>query len=570
MTIDWRARVRAEVDTIYGRSGRWVADQALERADEFRRLHPRAQVPPHERMDQRDAILITYADSILGEGEAPLATLRRWLDGPLADTVSAVHLLPFYPWSSDDGFAVQDYRSVEPSYGSWQDVHAVATGRRLMVDAVVNHASAQGEWFARFLRDEKPYRDWFRTEAHDTDLRSVVRPRTTPLLTPFDTTSGRRWVWTTFGPDQVDLDYRSPTLLLEIVDILLAYVDHGADIVRMDAVTYLWKEVGTSSVHHPLTHAVLRLLRAILEVAAPWVVLLTETNVPHAENVSYFGSGDDEAQMVYNFALPPLLLHTVASGDADALRAWARDLATPGPATWFLNFLASHDGIGVRPVESLLPTSAIEALVDRTVAHGGAVGKKRDADGGESAYELNVNYFDALVPPGAAEPTSRSVARFAAVHAVAMALPGVPAFYVHSLLGSRGDPALAAARGIPRAINRAKMSESPLHRELADRNGRRSRILRALSHLSRQRRAQAAFHPSAPSRVLDAPPGVFGVMRMADDHVVHAWHELGGCTTDVHVPVGGVDLVSGAVVAAGRVRLQPYQVLWVRSDGRNA
>jgi len=517
-------------------------------------------------MSERDAILITYADSIRRDGEAPLRTLRRWLAGPLAGTVSTVHVLPFYPWSSDDGFSVRDYRRVAPEYGDWSDAEAIAADHRLMVDAVVNHASAQGDWFAGFLRDEAPQRDWFRTETEDADVRSVVRPRTTPLLTPFDTAAGRRWAWTTFGPDQVDLDYRRPGLLLEIVDVLLGYVAHGAEVLRMDAVTYLWKELGTPSVHHPKTHALLRLMRAALEAAAPWVVLLTETNVPHAENVAYFGQGDDEAQMVYNFALPPLLLHTIASGDTSTLRDWAGTLRTPSPSTWFLNFLASHDGIGVRPVEALLPRAAVDALVQRTLAQGGGVGRKRDADGGESPYELNVNYFDALCTPGVSEPLPRQVARFAAAYAVAMALPGVPAFYVHSLLGSVGSPELAAERGMPRAINRAKLDEDRLRHELADEDGRRARVLAALRRLAGVRRSQAAFHPGTAAEILDAPRGVFALRRGDGAGRIVALHELAGEAAEVRLPTGGVDLLSGGPVEAGTLRLEPYQVLWVRED----
>ena len=561
----WREAVRHEARLVYGSGGDVVATELLRRADAFRNVRSDPAVAPERRMNESDAILISYADTIRREGEAPLRTLARWLAGPLEDAVSTVHVLPFYPWSSDDGFSVEDYRAVAPEYGDWSDVHAIASRKRLMVDAVINHVSAQGPWFQAFLRDEAPYRSWFRTASEDADVRDVVRPRTTPLLTPFETRGGRRWVWTTFGPDQVDLDYRSPDLLIEIVDVVLGYVRHGAEILRMDAVTFLWKELGTPSVHHPNTHALLRLMRAVLEVAAPGVVLLTETNVPHAENVSYFGRGDDEAQMVYNFALPPLLLHSVASSDASALRAWASELSTPSASTWFLNFLASHDGIGVRPVESLLRRSDIDALVERTLAHGGAVGRRRDSGGGESPYELNVNYFDVLGTPGVDEPLDLQIARFAAVHAVAMALPGVPALYVHSLLGSRGAPDLAAARGIPRAINRAKLDETRLRAELADPEGRRARVLAALTRLLAVRRSQVAFHPSAAADVLDAPSGVFALRRERKGERIHAWHELAGRSWEVDVPEGGVDLVSGASVGAGRARLAPFQVLWVRS-----
>ena len=555
------ADVRRETRALYGDAGDAVADDLLALATAFRAAHPGEAVPAEARMNERDALLITYPDMLQRPGEAPLRTLRTWLEGPLADTVSAVHVLPFYPWSSDDGFAVEDYRAVDPRYGTWDDVEGLAARHRLMVDAVVNHASAQGDWFAAYLRGDAPHRGWFRSEAPDADVRSVVRPRTTPLLTKFAAADGDRWVWTTFGPDQVDLDYRDPSLLKEMTAVLLTYVERGARILRMDAVTYLWKELGTPSAHHPHTHALIRLFRAVLEVAAPYVVLLTETNVPHAENVAYFGSGDDEAQMVYNFALPPLLLHTLTSGDVGPLRSWAADLRTPSDATWFLNFLASHDGIGVRAVESLLPTDAVDRLVERTLALGGQVGRKREADGRATPYELDVNYLDALRTPGVQEPIEREVDRFAAAHAVMMALPGVPAIYLHSLLGSRGDPKLARSTGIPRAINRAKLDADALHRELDDPTSRRARILHALRTLLHARRAHPAFHPSAPHAVLDAPPGVLHLRRGRTDPVT-CIHELAGTGARVDLPAGR-DLRTGARVAAGPRDLAPYEVAWI-------
>jgi sucrose phosphorylase len=553
-----------EARTIYGPRGDGVAAALRELAERFEPPPGRAPSAPAARMGAEDAVLITYADMVRTPGEPPLRTLGRLLRGPLADTVSTVHLLPFFPWSSDDGFAVEDYRAVAPDYGDWDDVRTLARDHRLMFDAVVNHASARSAWFAGFLRDEPPYRAWFRTEEPDVDLSDIVRPRTTPLLTPFDTATGRRWVWTTFGPDQVDLDYREPSLLLEVAAVLLDYVAHGAEVLRMDAVTYLWKEPGTPSVHHPKTHAILRLLRAFLETAAPWVVLLTETNVPHAENVAYFGDGHDEAQMVYNFALPPLLLHTVASGDVDPLRTWAATLRTPSDQTWFLNFLASHDGIGVRPVEGLLPAEAIDALVRRTERAGGRIGRKRDADGSESVYELNVNLFDALADPERDEPLARQVDRFVAVHAVMAALPGVPALYLHSLLGSRGAPDLVARSGVPRAINREKLDEATLLRDLAEPDGRRARVLGGLRTLLRARR-RPAFHPAAPATVLDLGPGVFGVRRGQDAQAVTCLQELAGRGASVHLERPGTDLLTGDRFAPGELRLAPYGVRWIAS-----
>src|SRR5439155_21635029 len=194
-----------------------------------------------------------------------------------------------------------------------------------------------------FQRAEPPFDRYFITIDPSTDLSGVTRPRTSPLLTRIETAAGPRWVWTTFSSDQVDLDYSNPEVLLAMVDVLLGYVAAGADLLRLDAVGYLWKQLGTRCIHLPQTHAVVKLLRELLDAAAPRVALVTETNVPQAENVGYFGNGEDEAQMVYQFPLAPLVLDAFAGSDAQTLSEWAALQKAPSERCAFFNFLASHD-----------------------------------------------------------------------------------------------------------------------------------------------------------------------------------------------------------------------------------
>ncbi|MFO8150545.1 MAG: sugar phosphorylase, partial [Trueperaceae bacterium] len=460
-------RVRGHLLALYGAEAadEWTP-RLLERMAATERRLPGAPTPPRERLGPDASVLITYADQVRSPGEPALRTLRRLLDGPLAGTTSAVHLLPFYPATSDDGFSVADYLAVDPANGDWDDVAALAAGRDLMFDAVINHTSAAHPWFRGFLAGDPRFRDWYVTADPGDDLSATVRPRTTPLLTPFAAHDGVRHVWTTFSADQVDLNYRRPEVLSAVLDVLLSYVERGARLLRLDAITYLWKEPGTSCVHLPQTHEVIKLIRTALEACTPGVVIVSETNVPHAENVSYFGDGHDEAQMVYNFALPPLTLHAIASGDARVLRDWARGLENPSEEATYFNFLASHDGIGVRPVEGILARSEVAALAERVRARGGLVSVKSDVGGGESPYELNVSLFDALADPGA--PEADGVRRLLVAHALMLALPGVPGVYVHSLLGSRNDAEALAATGRARSINRGRFQLAALEAELAD------------------------------------------------------------------------------------------------------
>lgn len=563
-------RLRGHLARLYGEAlaEAWTP-RIAERLAATERRFPGPPTPPVDRLGPDASVLITYADQVRAAGEAPLRTLKRLLDGPLAGTTEAVHLLPFYPSTSDDGFSVADYDAVDPAVGTWDDVAALARDRRLMFDAVINHASASHPWFQGFLAGDPAFAGWFVTADPATDLSATVRPRTTPLLTPFDAADGVRHVWTTFSADQVDLDYRRPEVLAAVLDVLLGYVERGARLLRLDAVTYLWKAPGTSCANLPETHEVLELVRTALEAATPGVVMVTETNVPHAQNVGYFGNGHDEAQMVYNFALPPLALHAFALGDARVLRDWAAELRTPSAEATFFNFLASHDGIGVRPVEGILPRAEIDALAERVLERGGRVSRKADVGGGESPYELNVSLFDALADPGRSE--ADGVRRTLCAHALMLALPGVPGVYVHSLLGSRNDGAALAATGRARSINRGRFVWDELVAELADPLGRRRQVLDGLRHLLRTRAAHAAFHPAAPQRWPEAPASVAALVRSTPTHDVLCVHHVGGPPLAVdgarllgrRWPMGARDLLRGGSVSDAHVTLAAHEMRWI-------
>ena len=319
--------IRRRFSSLYGVER---ADPLMER---FHQLVGRYGVGAHrgsiaKPLTQRDALLITYADMVSEDGKSPLATLREFCTARLKGAFSAIHLLPFYPWTSDDGFSVVDYREVEESYGTWEDASRMAEEFELMFDLVLNHCSAKSPWFKEYASAVEPGMNYILEGDEEEDLSSVVRPRSSPLLTSFQTLRGERSVWTTFSPDQVDLDWTSPDLLFEFLDAILFYVSMGCRILRLDAVAFLWKKIGTSCLHLPETHEVVKLIRNLLEVVAPEVLILTETNAPHEENASYFGKGD-EAHAVYQFTLPPLLLHGLLRGTATHLTSWAEQLKPP-------------------------------------------------------------------------------------------------------------------------------------------------------------------------------------------------------------------------------------------------
>ncbi|MEA3342321.1 MAG: sugar phosphorylase, partial [Chloroflexota bacterium] len=473
-----KARIADHLTFLYGPEQAGVAlERLLAILDDFRQRNPRLQEQATgERLTEQDVILITYGDQVAEPGKLPLQTLVEVLEAHVEGAITSVHILPFFPYSSDDGFSVIDYTAVNPDFGAWADIERLGRSFRLMFDAVINHISAQSGWFQEFLRGNPEFANYFTVVEEGTDLSQVVRPRAKPLLTPVQTPSGERLVWTTFSADQIDLNYASPDVLLKVIEVLLLYVEKGADIIRLDAIAYLWKKIGTTCIHLEETHRVVKLLRAVLDAVAPRVILVTETNVPHEENVSYFGDGSDEAQMIYQFSLPPLVMHTIRSGDASYLSEWAAGLSAPSDNTTFFNFLASHDGVGMRPVEGILSQAEVEGLVERTLAHGGHASYKDNADGTRSVYELNISYFDALSDPNGAAPLDLQARRFLASQAIMLALAGVPGIYVHSLFGSRSYPAGVEQTGRYRSINREKFRRDELERALADPSSLRHQV----------------------------------------------------------------------------------------------
>lgn len=541
MEVDWKARLERELVLVYGPGhGAPLARELAARAEAQRH-----RVGPEGFDDPAEALLITYGDQVKCADEAPLAVLRDFLEHRARGLVSGVHVLPFYPWSSDDGFSVMDFLAVDPALGTWEDMRALGKDFDLMADAVFNHASVQGDWFARFHENADGFGQFFATVEGDPDLSSVTRPRTLPLLTEFETARGSRRVWTTFSADQADFNFREPGVMRALSDVLLFYLAQGARYIRLDAIGFIWKEIGTTCLHLPQAHALVRAWRALADGAAPGARLVTETNVPHADNISYFGDGHDEAHMVYNFALPPLVLHTLHTGDASVLTRWTARLETPSANTTFCNFLASHDGIGLNPARGLLAEEEIAGLVELAQRAGGYAGMKSMPDGSQAPYELNVNYFDALA---VGHDEVNAVRRFTVAHAIAFALAGIPGIYFHSLFGSRGDRAGAETSGIPRRINREKLDAHALARELDDRGSPRHRLHSNLAELLRRRAACPAFAPSAPQRVLDAGPGLFALERGHAGDALLCLHEISGRRQDY----------------AGQV-LEPYEVRWIPS-----
>jgi len=467
---------------------------------------------------EKDQWVICYGDSILDEGTPPLAVLDTFLQSYLGDAISGVHVLPFFPWSSDDGFSVIHYREVNSELGEWAHIQTLASHYDLMADLVLNHVSRESLWFVDYLTGSLPGRDYFIEVDPDTDVSQVTRPRSSPLLVPISTRRGTRHVWATFSEDQIDLNFENPDVLLEFVGILLFYLQQGVRIIRLDAVAFLWKRLGTSCIHLPETHTVVRLLRAIVDEIAPGTLLITETNVPHAENISYFGlerlakGAPDEAHMVYQFALPPLLLHTLTRGEATTIQTWLNSLPVLPEQCTYLNFTASHDGIGVRPLEGLLPDHERDALLELMHRFGGFVSMRSNPDGSDTPYEINITWFEAMCGTRRG-PDPWQIARFLCSQAIMLSLQGIPALYIHTLTGTLNDVEGVERSGRLRSINRRRWQLDELALLLESPSTPTHDVFHALHRLLVQRRQEPCFHPNAPQRVIETPPELLAIER---------------------------------------------------------
>lgn len=564
-----REAIEAHLRVLYDSGIEAIAEKILQRLD----AHPAGAGADGRLWTQGDVLLITYGNSIIEPYTHPLKTLDKFLGTFVQDGVSTVHILPFFPFSSDDGFSVIDYRKVNPQLGDWDDVKQIASRYRLMFDLVINHVSRESLWFYDFVGDIPPARDYFIELPQDTDVSMVTRPRNTPLLASVNTHRGIKFLWATFSEDQIDLNFANPDVLVEFVDILLYYLSQGARMIRLDAIAFLWKQLGTSCVHLPQTHEVVKLMRTLFEYRYPACILLTETNVPHAENLSYFGKGD-EAHMVYQFALPPLVLYTMNRGNATELTQWAGALGTLPKHCTYLNFTASHDGIGLRALEGIISAREVADLIDCMHRFGGFVSMKANPNGEDSPYEINISLFDAMQGTRRG-PDQWQVPRFVCSQAIMLAMQGIPALYIHSLVATPNDRHGVELSGRTRSINRKSWDYDELLSMLESPNTPNHEVYKALMHLLAIRRQEPCFNPDNPQEVIDVSSGLFVVLRgcVDSDRVMLCIHNVTASPQTVTMrerpelsdAAEWRDLISGEVLPdiLPCTTLQPYQVLWL-------
>lgn len=513
-------------------------------------------------VDEKDVYLITYGDSLVEKGKKPLNVLNDFAKNYLEGAVNNIHILPFFPWTSDDGFSVVDYWKIDPNLGEWKDVKEISENFKMMYDAVVNHISASSTWFQGFLNGDEKYKDYFICKDWSEDLKKVTRPRIHPVLTKFETPWGEKNVWTTFSEDQIDINFENSEVFLEMIKLLLFYVEMGAKSIRLDAIGYMWKDLGTSCIHHPKAHMIIKLWREIFEIVAPNTILISETNVPHKDNISYFGNGKDEVKMVYQFPMPPLTVHTLQTGDSTALTNWAKNIKLESDETTFFNFLSSHDGIGVVPATGLLTEQEIKNMVEKVKENGGKVSYKTNSDGSQSPYEMNINYLEALSNP--TESQEMRVKKFLSAQMILLSFIGTPAIYIHSLLGSLNDFKGLEETGRNRSINREKLNYQDIKRELKEPNHRRNQVFSALKKLLEIRKNEGAFNPMVPQEIIEMDKRVFALKRKDRDKEVLLINNI----SSENVKLTKLNEVYWDIISQKEINseyiLSPYEYLWLK------
>ncbi len=535
---------------------------------------------PH--WSQEDMVLITYANSVVEPDQRPLETLCRFLKQYLESVFSIIHILPFFPFSSDDGFAVMDYYKVNPDVGEWKDIACIADRFRLMSDLVVNHTSSRSGWFENFKKGLDPGKNYYVTANPGDDLSKVVRPRTSPLLNEIQTPAGPRYVWCTFSHDQVDLDFKNPDVLLEFISIIRYYLDKGVQVFRLDAIAFLWKEINTTCLHLAQTHEIIKLFRTLLQARFPHALLITETNVPSKENISYLGNGD-QAHVIYNFPLPPFLLNTLITGNSELLVTWLESLPETPPGATFLNFIASHDGIGLRPVEGYFSAKQLDRLIDCMKSFGGRISTRALNDHECNPYEINISLWDALKGTWKNGPDQFQLQRFICAHAVMLCLKGIPAFYIHSILGTKNDYHRRDNLQSNRAVNRHIWEYDLLRHELDSSHSHHHQVFYNLTRIVGIRKTQQAFHPDAEQRVYDMGSQLVAVKRTAGSgqgmeiQTLFCIHNISDRIANIWASVlppfcrrlYGTDLITGKSISLDReIFLTPYQFMWIRLEKR--
>ena len=569
--LDAENKIKSYIRKIYkdNRDASLLLNSIISLIDEDN-LTSKKKITP-KNWSQKNSFLITYADSIKSENDSPLLVLNQFLQKYI-DSIDSIHILPFMPSSSDSGFSVINYYKIDEKFGNWKDLNLISKNKNIMIDIVLNHASRSSKWFANFLKGSGQGHDFFKVVKDWNGIAQIERPRSSKLFQKIRTDDGVKKVWCTFSHDQIDLDFSKPAVLLEFLKIIKFYIKKNIKIFRLDAVAFLWKKQNTSCINLPETHYIIKLIRFVSTLIDKNTIIITETNIPSKENLSYFGN-NDEAHWIYNFTLSPLILFTLLGGNCSQLRKWSMTMPPAQEGNAYFNFLASHDGIGLRPVEGKLDSTELYKLIDKMRESGGRISYKTSQWGEEIPYEINITYLDSLKSTFNGDE-SFQIKRFICAHTIMLAMEGIPAIYIHSFLGTENDYNAIAAGGENRSINRFIWNKKDIYKILEDKNSNNFYIMSKLNNLLKIRSKQPAFHPNATQFTLNLGDEVFGLWGQDKKRKQSIFSISNVTSKSVRLSLQKInlieteewiDLISGnkLVNIDDDILLKPYQSYWI-------
>ena len=467
-------------------------------------------------VSEKTTMVICYGDSIYSKNKKHLKTFQAFFNKKLNKFIDTIHFLPFYPSSSDSGFAVKDHYKIDSKFGNWLNIKNFSSKAHIMADMVINHASARGLWFKNFLKEKKPGKDYFLLINSKFNASKVVRPRDHKLLKEINIFNKKEYLWRTFSDDQIDLNFKNPKVLLRFIKIMVNLIKNGVTIFRLDAIAYLWKESGTKCINLKQTHEIVKVLRIVSNSLNIKTIIVTETNLPEKENLSYFGN-NDESNWIYNFTLPPLLIYSLLFENGSYLNAWCKKLPQTKKGNSYLNFIASHDGIGMRPLEGIINNQSIKKLLLRLKKNGSKFSYRKVNNNKKKVYESNITVFDALKVSDKDKKGLYNFQRYIAAHAIMFSFEGVPAIYFNSLFGKSNDEARYVITGNNRDVNRFKWNELNILKKIKSNSSKEYYIFETLKYLLKIRKKQKAFHPNAYRTNINLGDNFFCIKRVSLD-----------------------------------------------------
>ena len=509
--------IRSKLDNIYKiflskNDIDYFESEIIQIIKRFNKKNPKRK----KTISEKTSLVISYGDSVYSDKKGSIKVFQKFFQKKLNKYFDTIHFLPFYPSSSDSGFAVKDHYKVENKLGSWSDIKNISKSNNIMADMVINHSSARGLWFKNFLKKKKPGKNYFLTVNSKFNTSKVVRPRDHKLLKKIKIFNKSDYLWRTFSPDQVDLNFKNPSVLLRFIKIMIHLINNGVTIFRLDAIAYLWKENGSKCINLKQTHEIIKLLRIVTSHLNIQTIIITETNLPEKENLSYFGK-NDEANWIYNFSLPPLLIHGFLFENSSYLNKWSKSLPNTKYGNSYLNFIASHDGIGMRPTEGILNKEILNNLLKRLKKNGSKFSYRKISNKGKKVYEANITIFDALKKSDYDPKGKYFLERYVSAHAVMISFEGIPAIYFNSLFGTSNDEAKFIITGNNRDVNRYKWNFKNISKKLNDKKSKQSIFYQYICNLLNIRRAQKAFHPNASRLNINLGSNIFCFKRTSID-----------------------------------------------------